>query len=66
MGSYENIEQIDQDLRRLDLERQIAFEELKVVKYEYEEKLKPLNILGGALKLVGKYGFIMALKKMFR
>lgn len=66
MRSYENVEQIEQDLRRLDLERQIALEELKGVKHDFEQKLKPINMIGGVLKFVSKYGLLMIFKKIFK
>jgi hypothetical protein len=66
MKSYENFEQIEQDLKRLNLERQIALEELKIVKHGFERKLKPINMISGVLKFVSKYGLLMIAKKVFK
>jgi hypothetical protein len=63
MKPYQNFEQIEYDLKVLNLERKIAFEELKGVKQDFEETLKPMNILGGALKFLGKYGALLLVKK---
>ena len=49
-----------------DLERQIALEELKGVKHDFEQKLKPINMIGGVLKFVSKYGLLMIFKKIFK
>ncbi|WP_334055765.1 DUF6327 family protein [Polaribacter sp. P097] len=66
MKSYQNFEQIEYDLKVLNLERQIAYQELKGVKQDFEETLKPMNILGGALKFLGKYGALLLVKKFFK
>ena len=36
MKTYHSFEQIEGDLKRLSLERQIALEELKIVKNDFE------------------------------
>ena len=66
MKPYQNFEQIEYDLKVLNLERKIALEELKSVKQDFEETLKPMNILGGALKFLGKYGALLLVKKFFK
>ena len=65
MGSYENFEQIDYDLKRLNLEREIALEELKLVRSDFQDKLKPLNIIASFVKFAGKYGAMYFFKKIF-
>ncbi len=63
--TYSSFEQIENDLKRLKLERDIAWEELKLVKNEYKEDLKPLNWVSSVIKLTSKYGLVVLLKKMF-
>lgn len=66
MRAYESFEQIEADLKRLSLEKQIGLEELKLVKSDFEDSLKPLNILTGITKFASKYGALMLLKKIFK
>ena len=63
MKTYTSFEQIDNDLKLHKLERDIAWEELKLVKGEIKEDLNPLNWLNSALKLTGKYSFFALIKK---
>lgn len=66
MKNYENFAQIEYDLKVLKLEKQIALEELKVVKNNFQESLKPLSMLKGVAKFVGKYGLLVFIKKLFK
>ena len=66
MKRYQNFEQIDSDLRRLSLERQIALEELKIVKNDFEEGIRPIRILRDAFKFLSKYGALLFIKKIFK
>ncbi|WP_405569911.1 DUF6327 family protein [Winogradskyella sp. Asnod2-B02-A] len=63
MKTYTTFEEIDNDLKRYKLERDIAWEELKLTKSEFKEDLQPLNWLSTALKLTGKYSFIALIRK---
>lgn len=65
MKTYTTFEDINNDLKRYQLERDIAWEELKLIKNEYKEDLHPLNWVSTALKLTGKYSFIALIKKWF-
>jgi len=66
MEKYKSFKDIRVDLRRLQLERQIAVEELKLVKSDFEDSLKPINLFGSFLKFASKYGLLIALKKIFK
>lgn len=66
MKKYQSFKQIEEDLRRLSLQRQITIEELKYDKHLFEESLKPLSLLTGVLKFVGKYGVMVLIRRMFR
>jgi hypothetical protein len=64
MKSYTSFENIEMDLKRLRLEREIAWEELKLVKGEVKNDLKPANWVRIILKLVGNYSFIAVVRKI--
>ncbi|TXD48203.1 DUF6327 family protein [Polaribacter sp. IC073] len=66
MRTYQSFEEIDRDLKLLSLEKEIALEELKVVKNDFEESLRPISILSNGLKFVSKYGALMFIKKIFK
>jgi hypothetical protein len=66
MKQYKTFEEIDYDLKRLNLERQIAFEELKGFKGEVKEDLKPLHWIQTLIKYASKYGSYLLLKKIIK
>ncbi len=66
MKNYHNFKEIEKDLKILSLEKQIALEELKNVKNEFAESMKPLNLLTNFLKFASKYGVLFFLKKLFK
>jgi hypothetical protein len=66
MKAYKSFEEINRDLRQLSLERQIALEELKMVKNDFEESLRPLTLVRNALAVFGKFGTLMFIKKIFK
>lgn len=63
MKTYTTFKEINNDIKRCELERDIAWEELKLIKNEFKEDLQPLNWVNTALKLTGKYSFIAILRK---
>ena len=66
MRTYESLEQIELDLRKLNLERHIALEELKLTKHNFKENLKPFNMVGSFLKFASKYGILFLIKKIIK
>lgn len=66
MSIYNSFEDIDHDLKRLRLERDIAWEELKLSKGEIAEHFKYPNWLNTILKGVSKYGFYLLIKKFIK
>ncbi|APY00832.1 hypothetical protein CLV86_1605 [Lacinutrix venerupis] len=64
--TFLNFNDIEVELRRLDLEREIAKEELKSVKGDLKESLQPAEWMQTGLKVAGKIGSMMLLKKLFR
>lgn len=66
MKTYQSFEEIERDLKQLSLERKIAVEELKIVKNDFEESIKPISILTSIFKFFSKYGVLMLIKKIFK
>ncbi|MGJ8592607.1 MAG: hypothetical protein ACSHXF_08670 [Aquaticitalea sp.] len=66
MRKYESFEEIEYELQRLQIERQIGLEKLKIKKSEFIDGFKPLNWVTSAAKFAGKYGVFMLVKKMFK
>ncbi|WP_055437503.1 hypothetical protein [Lacinutrix algicola] len=63
---YCNFNEIDEELTRLELERQIAIEEIKAVKGDLKESLQPSQWMQTGVKVAGKIGSMVLLKKLFR
>ncbi|PNQ72220.1 hypothetical protein C1T31_12910 [Hanstruepera neustonica] len=66
MKQYQSFKDIETDLKRLKLERDIAFEEMKLIKTEFKENLKPVNWIGSTLSTIGKYGIWTLIKRFIR
>lgn len=66
MKQYNNFEEIRYDLKRLSLERQIAWEEMKGIKQEVKDELQPYYWLGTLLSAVKKYGLLYLIRKLFK
>jgi len=66
MKEYKTFDDINKSLKRLNLERKIALEELKLVQGKVEEDLKPVNLIINILQVVGKIGAFKLLKKIIR
>jgi hypothetical protein len=64
--NYSSFEEIEYDLKRLNLERQIAVEQLKSFKVQIQEDLQPLNWVQSGFKIAGKLSTVMILKKLFK
>ncbi len=64
--TYKNAASVEDDLKILDLERKIAFEEIKLLKEDYKEDLKPINWLNSGLKYASKFLGMLLLKKIFK
>ncbi|MEZ4803410.1 MAG: DUF6327 family protein [Gelidibacter sp.] len=66
MKTYTSFKEIEHDLKRLKLERQIGLEQLKSVKGELAEDLKPKNWISTAVSFGWKYGLFVLMKKLFK
>jgi hypothetical protein len=64
--NYTSLQEIKLDLQRLNLERKINLEELKLTKYRLKEDLSPANWIGTLLKGAKKFGPIILMKKLIR
>lgn len=66
MKKYNSKDQINEELKRLTLERQIAWEEIKGLRYELKEDLEPYNWVNTAISALKKYGLLYMIRKLFR
>lgn len=66
MKQYESFDDIEKDLKRLSLERNIALEEMKLLKSEFKDDLKPINWVSSIFSILGKYGLYAVVKRIFR
>lgn len=66
MKTYKTFEDIDNDLKRISLEREIAWEELKIHKAEFKQEMQPPQWVHFILVIAGKYGFLMLFKKFLK
>ncbi|MBU2997726.1 hypothetical protein KO500_14850 [Cellulophaga baltica] len=64
--NYTSFEEIEYDLKRLNLERQIAVEQLKSFKVQVQKDLQPLNWIQSGFKVASKLSTVMLLKKLFK
>ena len=66
MKTYKNFESIERDLKILNLERKIALEEIKHLKYDYQDCLKLPNWLQSGIAILGKMNTLLLLKKVIK
>lgn len=66
MKTYKTLDDIEFDLRKLTLERNIALEEIKVAKGDFVESIQPAQWMQTGFKMAGKIGLMMFVKKLFK
>ena len=66
MKTYKNFESIERDLKILNLERKIALEEIKHLKHDYADCLKPPNWLQSGMDIISKVSTLLLLKKAIK
>lgn len=66
MKTYQSFEDIEYHLARLKLERKIALEEMKLLKIELVEDLRPPNWVNTIANVAGKYGLFFLLKRLLK
>ncbi|AZQ60354.1 hypothetical protein EJ994_16645 [Maribacter sp. MJ134] len=63
---YTNLEEVEYDLKRLSLEREIALEEIKGLKQDVKEDLSPYSWMSTVMSAVKKYGILYLIRKITR
>ncbi|MDO6471696.1 MULTISPECIES: hypothetical protein [unclassified Maribacter] len=63
---YKNFEEIEFNLKRLKLEREIALEELKGLKQDVQEDLSPYNWVSTAFSAAKKFGMLYIMRKVVK
>lgn len=62
---YSNFQQIEIQLKQLDLERKIAREELKLLKIGLKDDFQPFKWVEPIVRGASKYGVFMLIRKLF-
>ncbi len=62
---YTNFDDLETEIKQLSLERQIAWEELKLLKTEIKDDFRPYNWIEPIIKGASKYGVFMLFRKLF-
>ena len=65
MRNYQSFNDIEQDLKRLKLERHIALEEMKLSKNKFKDNFSRKNWLNLVIDVAGKYGFYVLIKTLY-
>tara|TARA_R110000764_G_scaffold83149_3_gene163598 strand:- start:1384 stop:1578 length:195 start_codon:yes stop_codon:yes gene_type:complete len=63
---YKNFDEVEYNLKRLRLEREIALEELKGLKHEVQEDLSPYNWMSTAFSAAKKFGMLYLMRKIVK
>lgn len=66
MKNYNNLNEINHDLKRLSLERQIAWEQMKGLKEDFKESVQPYNWFGPILSSAKQYGILYLIRLLFK
>ena len=66
MKDYTTFEEITNDLKRLELQRNIYWEELKLSKNKMTEDLKFTSWIASLSKNIAKYGLFYLVRKFFK
>ena len=66
MGMYKNFDEIEFNLKRLSLERQIALEEFKGIKQDIKDDLSPYSWLSAIISAIKKYGMLYLIRKVIK
>ncbi|MBM1107712.1 hypothetical protein JQC67_16265 [Aurantibacter crassamenti] len=64
--TYSSFEEIRKDLRKLSLQRQIAFEEIKGLKQEVQEDFSSDNWMHTAFDAFKKFGILYIIRSIFK
>ena len=64
--SYRNQKEIAKELKKLKLQRRIAFEEMKLIKHEFKEDISINNWITTAVKTITRIGVFNLVRKIVR
>ncbi|MEA1787309.1 hypothetical protein U1E44_14500 [Arenibacter sp. GZD96] len=64
--SYTSFQEIELDLKKLHLERKIALEELRGLRYEFEDIMKPYHWIQTGLGALKRMGIIFLVRRLFK
>ncbi|WP_299714501.1 hypothetical protein [uncultured Tenacibaculum sp.] len=64
--SYRNQKEIAKELKKLKLQRKIAFEEIKLIKHEFKEDVSINNWITTAIKTITRIGVFNLVRKIVR
>ncbi|WP_062055397.1 DUF6327 family protein [Aquimarina longa] len=64
--TYTSFKEIEKDLHKLSLQRQICLEEMKLLKSEFKKELQPYQWVSITLSAIKKYGIFYMIKKLFK
>ena len=66
MNPFNSFKELEMELRRLSLEREIAKERLKGSKLEIQSEIDSINWLKSAVNILKKYGALVFLRKILK
>lgn len=66
MKQYNTYEDVQRDLKRLNLERHIAWENMKLQKNKIGDELQPKQWMVTVYKVVQKYGVYILMRRLLR
>ncbi|AUC77268.1 MULTISPECIES: hypothetical protein [unclassified Olleya] len=66
MAQFKTEADIERALKKLSLEKQIAWEELKGIKGDFKEAIQPPQWLQTGYRMFSKFGMMMLLKKIIK
>ena len=66
MRNYNSFEEIDFEIKKLNLERKIAWEEIKHSGNKVQEYLDPYNWIVPIISSIKKFGILFLLKRIFK
>ncbi|WP_299837445.1 hypothetical protein [uncultured Tenacibaculum sp.] len=64
--SYRNQKEIAKELKKLKLQRKIAFEEIKLIKHEFKEDVSINNWITTTIKTITRIGVFNLVRKIVR
>ena len=64
--SYRNQKEIAKELKKLKLQRKIAFEEIKLIMHEFKEDVSINNWITTAIKTITRIGVFNLVRKIVR